>query len=81
VPAWHSPRRRAPGKPHPGRGAVDWPKAACQAGGSGLEPPEPSTTHGRWPCPRPWLETQGGTTLPKRSRRRAKRRSGSVARA
>jgi hypothetical protein len=41
VPAWNSPRSRATGKPHPGRCAVGWPKAACKAAVSGMEHPSP----------------------------------------
>jgi hypothetical protein len=35
VPLWNSPQRGATGTPHPDRGAVDWPNAACHAGGLG----------------------------------------------
>ena len=50
---------RAPGTPPPGRGSVGGPKASGKAGGSGREPPAPSTTHGRWPCPWPSSPAEG----------------------
>jgi hypothetical protein len=81
VPAWKSPSHRATGTPHPGRGAVGCPHASGTAGVSGIEHPEPSPKHGRGPCHRPSSRADRGTAVPKRSRRRAKRRRGSVARA
>jgi hypothetical protein len=81
VPAWNNPRSRATGTPHPGRCSVGWPKASGTAGVSGMEQPEPSTRKVRWPCHRPSSKADRCTTLPKRSRRRVKRCSGSLARA
>jgi hypothetical protein len=80
-PAWHRPRSRAPGTPHPGRGAGGWPNALGQAGVAGLAPPAPSTRHGRGPCHRPSSTADRGTARRQRARRRAKRRRGSWARA
>jgi hypothetical protein len=81
VPAWHSPSRRATGTPHPGRGSGDGPHASWRAGGSGIEPPEPSTRQGRCPCHRPSAMADRGTARLKRSSRRSKQRHGSLARA
>ena len=58
MPAWNSPRSRATGTPHPGRGSVGCPKAACKAGVSGMEHPEPSTEKGAMAMPPPVV--QGG---------------------
>ncbi len=81
MPAGNTPSRRATGTPHPGRCSVDWPKAACTAGVSGLEPPEPSTRNARWPGHRPSSTAERSPALPQRSRRRVKRCRGSLARA
>src|SRR6266511_4359646 len=69
------------GKPHPGRCSVGWPNAFCKAGVSGMEHPEPSTNKVRWPCHRPSSKADRCTALPKRSKKRSKKRSGSLARA
>src|SRR5882724_10638200 len=56
-PAGNRATRRATGTPPPGRGSAGGPHAAGQTGVAGREPPEPSTTHVRWPCPRPAAAT------------------------
>jgi hypothetical protein len=81
VPAWNSLRSRATGTPHPDRCAVGWPKAACKAEVSSMAHPEPSTRQVRWPCHRPSSKADRCTARPKRSSRRSKKHSGSLARA
>ena len=81
VPAWTTPTSRATGTPHPGRGSVGWPKAACNAGVAGMEQPEPSTSTGRGPGHRPSSATWDGPAAQTRASRRAKRSRGRVVRA
>lgn len=81
VRAWNSPKRGAMGKPHPGRGSVDWPKVACHTRVSGMEHPELSTKNRRWPGHRLSLARQGCMARLKRASRRSKTRRGSRARA
>jgi hypothetical protein len=81
LPAWNNANSRATGNPHPGRCSVGWPNACCNAGTSGMEHPEPSTTKVRCPCHRPSADMWDCAEAQRRVHRSPKRSRGSFERA
>ena len=61
-PAWNNPRRRATGKPHPGRCSVGWPQAACTVGGLGPGASRAIDEQGAMALPPPFVS---GGSLPR----------------